>query len=96
MAELHRRHGGEPSSSVQVITTASIPTNNIMILPRVYHNPWNNHNIARESQAQEIHHDLAFCILAWWRTEGEHIMRNLPVIMRFIEKYILASLISHF
>jgi hypothetical protein len=29
-----------------------------MIFPRVYRDPWKNHNIARESQAQEIYHDL--------------------------------------
>ena len=40
MAELHRRPDGEPSShhSMQITTTASIPTNNIMVFPRIYYN----------------------------------------------------------
>jgi hypothetical protein len=40
MAELHRCHDGELIShhSVQVTTTAPIPTNDIMVLPGIYYN----------------------------------------------------------
>ena len=52
-----------------------------MIFPRINHDFGKPHNIARESQAQEIYHDLAPSILAWWQPESEHVpgVRNPPV-----------------
>jgi hypothetical protein len=82
MAELHRRHDGEPIShhSVQVTTTAPIPTNDIMVLPGIYYNLGRTIillvDLKRmisllESWHGGCHRQVAVCLLGLWNDDIE-------------------------